>query len=209
MKYFLCTYTNKVKRYCDEVFFERFNSFGKESIAVDNTIGLEYYERLKTLTANVEHIDIEEQPKETQFQRNVAESANVCRDAFLKTDCDLMLIIESDVLPPVGLISMMDRAITKLPKSYSALGALYYTGFHDYTKEGIHKTHHCLSGCTAYKRDFIEKFPFRWSYDNLGAFPDAWAAVDAGDNGYTQWNDHDIRCEHLSNGVYGRYSEPL
>lgn len=224
-KFFVVSYTNKVKDYCDKEFFERFNEIatGHLSLVVDNTPGREYFEKLIHLTPYVAHIDIDASNKEGLFQRNVAESVALCREKFLASDADVMVIIESDVIPPADLLERFDKRIQEYLKwikpgtiglgdgtlvrwcIWGALGGLYYPGFHDFSLEGIAKTGHVLSGCTAYRRELLEKYPFRYDPANLAAFPDALICHDANQE-YSFWNDHDIICKHLHRGDGGRMS---
>lgn len=211
-KYFIAIYTNLCKDYCDKEFFTRINELKKDNHVniVDNSSGNNYLKRLFGLTkANVYKVNVPVEPKQTQFLRNVTESVSALRQDFLqKGDEDYFLIIESDVIPPVDLLDRFDKTIETLPKDWGILGGLYYQGFHDYTKTGVHKTHHALSGCTVYRRSLVEKYPFRWSVDNLGAFSDAWICYDAGQE-FGIYNDHDIRCEHLHTIHGSRQSHPL
>jgi hypothetical protein len=223
-KYFIAVYTNKVKSYCDGQFFARLDEIKGDNYIgiVDNTVGNDYLKRLFKITGeNVYKINVPSEPKRTQFLRNVEASVNSLRDDFLQRDEKYFLIIESDVLPPYDLLDLLDEdietletgyrtrtydwfedetirrnSIPKVEKPWGAIGALYYSGFHDYEKKGLQPTHHTLSGCTVYKREAVEKYPFRWSSDNLDAFPDAWWSYDAGQQ-YSLWNDHDIHCDHL------------
>jgi hypothetical protein len=207
-KYFIVTYTASAKNYCDVKFFERFNKIVKdsESLVVDNTSDNgEYFNRLCSLTKNVIHLDIPIEPVLSIFQRKVAKSVSKCREEFLKSDCDYMLIIESDVVPPENVIELFDRALFELKiklitniqiKPVGIVGGLYYQGFHDYTLKGLNQINHVLSGCSIYSRDLLEKYPFRYDEKNLAAFSDAWICLDAGLE-FSFWNDHDIKCEHL------------
>lgn len=202
MKFFVVSYTNRVKRYCEKEFIERFNeiSQGHQSLIIDNTPGREYFEHLSQITPYVAHIDVPELPVESLFQRNVTDSVNLCRNAFLQSDCDVMVTIESDVIPPVNLIELFENDIIHLQqfagKEWGILGGLYYNSFHDYSLTGLQETHHVLSGCTAYSRKLLEKFPFRYNPQDLGPFPDAIMSFDAGKE-FSLWNDHEIYCKHL------------
>lgn len=209
-KFFVCVYTHATKDYCSAEFFKRFNDIavGQLSLAVDNTPHRSYFDKLAELTPYVMHIDVEREPVGSLFQRNVAESVEACRKKFLESEADVMVIIESDVIPPVGLLQELDKTINYLehsdhPLPWGIIGGLYYPGFHDFSKEGLHQTHHVLSGCTAYKRELLEKHPFRYDPENLGAFPDAIICFDSKDE-FSMWNDHSIVCQHLHRGDGGR-----
>lgn len=211
MKVFICTYTNFVKRYCDKEFFYNLYvlSKGEPVYIVDNSIGEDYCNNLKNLCApytnfNFRHIEIVIQPKLSLYHRRIAESVNHLRDIFLSGDCDYFFIAESDVMPPHNILELFEQNIKTLPDNWGLLGGLYHIPFHDFTKKDIHQTGHVLSGCTIYKRALIEKFPFRWSDENMNAFPDAWICHDS-EKEFTFWNNHNIRCKHIE----GRSTEKL
>lgn len=207
-KYFVAVYTNEVKDYAAEKFFKPLKTL-KTGAVIDNSSSKEYHLKLKVLTElPVHHLDIPYEPRKSLFQRNVYESVSALRDMFLKTNCEYFMIIESDVIMTDSFIEDIDKSIQKLPEGWGAMGCLYYEGFHDYKKTGINQTHHVLSGITVYKREAIEKYPFRWSEVELGSFPDAWWSFDAGKE-YTLWNDHDLKYEHLHSSNGTRYSKQL
>ena len=196
--YFIAVYTYYGKSYCDVKFFERLQEISKGNPVhiVDNSFKLDYYNKLVSLYSfsnfTFYHLDVTEGEK--RFIRSVTKSVNFLRDIFLKTDSPNFLIIESDIIPPVDLLEKFDR--TPLPKDAGILGAVYYKGFHDFSKKGLQKVGHALSGCTMYRRKLIEKYPFRWSTKDLRAFPDAWICFDC-KNEFSIWNNNDIICEHL------------
>lgn len=206
MRYYIVSYTNKVKSYCQDEFLATYGAIleGHEGIVVDNTNdGGEYAKQLRKHLKHVVHINVPQEPAESKFQRNVTESVNLCRREFLKSDADIMVIIESDVIPPKDLITRLDESIIHLSqaesfhyKPWGIIGGLYYVGFHDFTLEGLQDTHHVLSGCTAYKRELVKKHKFRYDPNDLGPFPDALMSFDAGKH-YSLWNDHSIICQHL------------
>ena len=205
IKFFVVSYTNKVKDYCATEFFKRFNEIatGHMSLVVDNTIGREYFEEIAHLTPYVARVEVPAEPKASQFQRNVAESVQLCREKFLESDADVMVIIESDVIPPADLLTNFSHDIWHLGqcgefghKPWGILGGLYYNGFHDYSLDGLEPTGHVLSGCTAYRRELLEKYPFRYDPNNLGPFPDALICLDSMGE-YSLWNDHRIVCKHV------------
>lgn len=205
MKFFICSYTNKVKDYASAEFFSNLYKLSNRSKVVicDNTIDGTYIERIETLTRSYENFDIQwvlvpKEPKINHFQRNVLESTNLLRDEFLKTDCTHFLIIESDVIPPLNLLDKLEEDILFLEgEKWGIIGGLYLKGFHDYSLTGVQRTHHVLSGCSLYNRDLIKETPFKLSPDTLGVFPDAMMSHDAVQLGYSLWNDHNLLCEHL------------
>lgn len=232
-KYFIAIYTNKVKNYCDKQFFKRVSELSKNNQVhvIDNTsrsVIRGKRNRKKIITSDidaytdeikkicnyenfiVEHIDIPLEPKLTLFHRNVAESVSYLREKFLNTNLQRFLILESDVIPPVDLLERFDKDIEFLPSDWGILGGLYYDGmgFHKRDAKGLQKKDHVLSGCTVYKRELIEKYPFRWDEKTLGAFPDAFICFDSKKE-FSFYDDHDIICEHLHHSNGTRYSSSL
>jgi hypothetical protein len=218
-KYFIAVYTNEAKNYCDHQFFTNLYTLsrGQPIFVVDNSVGNIYYNKLQTgflqnefKDFNVYHLEVPEDPAESRFQRNVCDSVNYLRDIYLnQTELDYFLIIESDVCPPVDLLDKFESSINRLniqDPGWGIVGGLYYQGFHNYHFDSIsttlERTGHCLSGCTVYKRELIEKFPFRYDPNNLAAFPDAFISVDSASE-YSLWNEHQIRCDHLLNPANG------
>jgi len=204
VKYLIGIYTNQVKSYCDKHFFDRIKQLNCDYLVVDNTIGSGYSNKLKKIgIENIIHIDIPEQPKRTQFLRNVTISANIIRDYFLERDYENLFIIESDVLVPLNVFELFKKAREKA-ENWAAIGGLYYHGFHNFSKAGrdlLVKTHHVLSGCTIYAREIIEMFKFRHDIkENINAFPDAWLSHDINHKtNKNLYNYHAIVCNHMSN----------
>jgi hypothetical protein len=205
MRYFIAVYTNKVKAYCDREFFMRTKQLPRTELhVVDNTIDMDYYNHLGRLgIQNLYHVVVDEQPKRTQFLRNVTQSVNHLRDIFLAGSCDHFIIIESDVMVSRNLIDLFESAIVKA-KDWAAIGGYYYLGFHDFNKAGIDRleeVHHVLSGCTIYNRDMISVFNFRYDdKENIGAFPDAWWCHDVKKHTDKKlYNYCKIVCKHRMN----------
>ena len=212
MQNFIAIYTNECKSYCDEHFFRNlfFTDLTDCTVnIVDNSIDASYIEKILGIISEVcpkvevrvDHIEVSRDDRSTLFQRNVTESANFLRDRFLKTEAQNFIILESDLLPPTNWV----KDLVEVSNQADIIGGLYYAGFHSkelYAKENeVVPTHHVLSGCTLYKREVIEKIPFRWSRENLGAFPDAWISVDAGQAGFKMANYTKIKCFHM--GKFG------
>jgi hypothetical protein len=218
-EYFIGTYTNWCKEYCHEQFFKRLSEIkrGENAFCFDNTDPdkHDYISDLKDVTDRVGcrwmlFGNTFKKMDDHQFHYNVQDSLLNLRDIFLRTIVPYLLIIESDVIPPADLLDRLDKSIAELPEDWGILGCLYYDGFHDYSKTGVHNTHHALSGCTVYRREVIERYPFRISEDNWAAFPDAWICHDVNQDGkFKIFNDHDIRCEHLHAENGTRQSKPL
>lgn len=217
-KYFIATYTNWCKEYCDEAFFKRLGELqGNDFVQIiDNTDAgkCNYMKRIEEIALKYlgycDAYNSYKKAEDHQFHHNVVNSLHEIRKWFLKSDTEYLLLIESDVIPPVDLLSRLDASIAKLPHNWGILGTLYYQGFHDYKERGLQPTGHALSGCTVYRREVIEKYPFRIDPNNWAAFPDAWICYDVCAGGkYSIWNDHDIHCEHLHYKGTSRQSKPI
>ena len=205
MKYsdfFIAIYIHECKSYCDEKFFNAlFNSdIGDAHIEiVDNSKNENYSLKLRHITQkNVTHIKVSRDNEATQFIRNVAESLDVLRTMFLQSNCKYFVTLEADVVPPEKWL----HYFMEVKHLGDIIGGIYYDGFHGkefFQYDNIIQTVPCiLSGCTLYKREIIEKFPFRWSIDNVNAFPDGWMSYDARHAGYRLINYSKIKCQHLT-----------
>lgn len=203
-KVFVAVYTNKVKSYCDEELISSLKNLTYPNIEfhiVDNTIGLEYHNRLKSIVPSdwqVTHLNISEDPKHTQFHRNVYESVNFLREEFLKSSCDYFLIIESDVIVPSNTIEMFLEVKDKA----DLIGGLYYWGYHKdkwfVSDEFVIPTDQTiLSGCTFHSRRLLEEVVFRYDENNLAPFPDAFMSIDTSGKGFVVGNYCKIKCKHL------------
>jgi hypothetical protein len=206
--FFIAIYTNQCKNYCDQQFFKNLfqSDIGDAGVhIVDNSIDEEYIKSLQNLISplsqncSIDHIIVSREDKQTLFLRNVTESVNFLRDMFLRTNCKYFVILESDVMPPPDWLQSFNEVIDRA----DVIGGIYYPGFHTpemfSLPDTFQPTHHVLSGCALYKREIIEKIPFRWSTENLGAFPDAWLSYDSGRNGnnFKLANYSKIKCKHF------------
>lgn len=200
---FIAIYTHVCKTYCDSEFFKNLfdSDIGNAAVmVVDNSMGVDYLEKLKTLCGNrarVEHIDVSREDQRTLFLRNVTDSLTVLRQAFLDGPYKYFIILESDVIPEKDWL----HSFMEVKDKAGIIGGIYYAEFHGqhlFTKgELLEYTTHALSGCTLYNREVIERFPFRWSESKLDAFPDAWISYDARSNGFRVANYTKIQCQHL------------
>ena len=214
MKSLIAVYTNQVKRYCDQQFFR---ALGKATIGrdcfisvVDNTNDDGQYccrlndnvrEWLGHYNVSVEHLPIDQTPKNTLFLRSVVESVNVLRGYFLEEPYyEKFIIFESDVIIPPNTLELFEKVQHKA----DIIGGIYYAGFHspilfNPCVDQLIPSQHVLSGCTMYDREVIESFAFRGEGDTPGEqeFPDSCSSVDALKAGFTLMNYAAIKCPHL------------
>lgn len=117
-----------------------------------------------------------------------ADSLNTIRDYFLENNYDYLLLVESDLIPPVDIIQRL------LTTGKSVVGSMYYIGHpHDHKRQptaclfksdgkktwrvtreegwsmygtGVQKIHGCGIGTTLVSREIIEQFKFWWNLSN-------------------------------------------
>ena len=213
---FIAVYIHSAKQYCDEEFFKTLleSNIGNAQISiVDNSIGLDYYSRVidivqkykKENVVNITHIDVPRDDPQHQFLINVTSSLTELRQQFLATSSKYFVILEADIKPiNASWLYFFEEVIDRA----DIIGGLYYDAFRGHTPDCWAKEaelmpiDHVLSGITLYKREFIEEIPFRWSLENTGAFPDAWACYDVARSIKNKWrmaNYTKIRADHLTN----------
>jgi len=209
MDWFIAVYTNACKQYCDQEFFEalqRATQHGNCQVhIVDNSNGLVYLNRIKSIVQTLNfncpvefyHVEVLRDDERTLFLRNVTDSLALLQKVFLKSECKYFLTWETDVIPEAdNIMELFERNLNKV----DILGGLYYRGFHSADLWGgpdrIEITHHVLSGLSVYRKEVLRKNKFRWSRDNLDAFPDAWMSMDAGKD-FILANYTGIKCKHI------------
>ena len=138
-KYFIAVYTNEVKQYCDRKFFTALNNLSymdKELHIVDNSSTTSYFEQLNKLlsevySSNQYTLEYLENPRDKKsksviFLENVGFSIQKLSNDFIKSDCDYMVIIESDVEVPSNTLVLFDEVLNDA----DIIGGIYYKGFH-------------------------------------------------------------------------------
>jgi len=208
---FIAIYTHQCKSYCDDEFFRNLfqSDIGFASInIIDNTLGTNYFHDLYNKygkRAYVDHVIVDRGDSKTQFLRNVEASLYGLRCKFLKGPYRYFVILESDVIPND---SKWLHYFMEVSDQADIIGGLYYHGFHSPDMWSgparIILTTHVLSGCAMYTRTVIEQYIFRWSEDNINAFPDAWICYDAIKAGFRVANYTKIQCRHLTDANGGR-----
>jgi hypothetical protein len=212
---FIAVYTHQCKSYCDYEFFNNLfaSDIGSASVAIiDNSPDTTYFHYLYDTysdRAYIDHVAVDRAAIENAqvlFLRNVEASLYGLRRMFLDGDYEYFIILESDVRPRDA---KWLHYFMEVVGQADIIGGLYYDGpiipLHvPEMWQGpprIIPTHHALSGCTLYKRAVLERFAFRTSAENLGAFPDAWMSVDAGGAGFKIANYTKIQCDHMTDEI--------
>lgn len=208
-EFFVAIYTNECKKYCDEKFFRRLkemvSGYDCKITIVDNSATDDYFKRLCNMISaigfeqkiDIEHIEVSREDRSTLFQRNVTESLELLQDEFLAGDWLYFVTLETDIFPKCDIFEAFLEVVNKA----DIIGGIYYSGFHtlaDFMHDSAElvPVHHVLSGCTLYKRSVLKKHRFRWSMENIGAFPDAWMSFDAGKS-FKLANYQKIKCDHM------------
>lgn len=209
---FVAIYTNEVKRYCDELFFNNIKKIVPSSATlfiVDNSLTDSYLERIKELMSGwdgdckFKHVYLPHD-ESYRFQKSVLKSLKVLEHDFLESECKYFLIIETDVIPSKEDFEILIEDIRR-HSDFGAIGGLYYNGIHNRIVGRDLVEEDCVfSGFTVYKREVIEKIGFRWDEAVSGCFPDSFMKHDLLVNGYKVGNDHRISCMHLKKTINDR-----
>jgi len=211
LTFFVCSYTCSAKSYCDTLFFESLNNFtyqDKIIKIIDNSQDITYLSRLNAIRdyfgnlkkCEIKHIDIPYEPKNSLFNRAVAESLLLLQKDFLKSNCDCLVTIESDVIAPPNLLELFCEVLDKA----DVIGGLYYNHSQhtkeDYENDDFRFSNGELTGCTCFSRKILEKIEFRQG-DDLFCFPDSYFSQDAIKNEFKIGRYRKIKCKHLDDGT--------
>lgn len=172
-------------------------------------------------------------PKEGEsvFDR-IVNSHKDCREKFLKSDCDYMLHLETDVIPPIDVIERL------LCHEKHVVSAMYEVGNGSSRKlmiqpiEPVHRNvrdFRCVDyadveeplilngflqrvfasglGCTLIRRDVLSSIDFRIEQNNFGASADTYWANDLFVNNIPMYVDTSVFCRHLNQSWGDRLSE--
>lgn len=159
-----------------------------EVLIVDNSATKKYYSKLKRRGVPVVHVN-----RGANSRVAHAKSLNKIRDHFLAGDYEYWMSIESDLIPPVGIIERL------MKHDKDTVGCMYNIGYADNTQEpprpclfvtvvneetksistknlnpkegfglfgkGVMPIHGCGIGCSLVKRHILEKIPFQYNTD--------------------------------------------
>jgi len=185
---------------------------------VDNSKGNAYSRKLKKDCKEngfmVKHIT---RAKNSRIAH--ADSLNTIRDYFLDNDYEYMLLLESDILPPVDIIQR------QIATGKSVVGAIYFIG-HAWdpkrapkaclfdnvdgkstrilTREegwsmygkGVQPIHGCGIGCTLVHKNVIEQFKFWWHLSNPPKHADVLFFADLENNNIPVYVNTDVVVRH-------------
>lgn len=214
----VCTYEGK--DYIWEHFKKAMESFSYPNydvMIVDNSRSGKYAKKLRKESPKDWVIEKIPRPENTRIGHE--QSLNKIRDYFLSSDYDYLLIVESDLLPP------MDTIERKLSTGCSVIGSIYYIGHAKDPKRapspclfkrvnnktnilsaeegwgmygtGVRRIHGCGLGTTLVHRSIIERFPFKHYLGNPPKHADVLFFMDLENNGVPVHVDTDVIVPHF------------
>lgn len=185
---------------------------------VDNGKDNKYARRIKKeCDFIVKHI-----PRAINSRIGHAESLNTIRDYFLANNYDYLLLVESDLLPPVDIIERL------LVTGKDVIGCMYYIGHHwdekrqptaclfkvdpktgktrRVTREegwkmygtGVQPIHGCGIGTTLVARSIIEQYKFWWHLSNPPKHSDVLFFADLHNDGIQAYVNTDVIIPHYA-----------
>ncbi len=218
----VATLTSRKKDYCFTEFFSRINNLsyphGYDLMVSDNSEDSKYKEYLKKFFPNVRHIP---NTKSMPWTEILAKSHNQIRDFFLENNYDILIHIESDVIPPHDVIERL------LYHKKSVVCGAYFHGIGPsswvlaYEREGrfnyvhapskidnlgsdiyrcdgkLREVYICGLGCALIHKSVLKKVAFR-SVPGYSVAPDGFFFDDLLKNTIRVWQDTSILCEHYN-----------
>ena len=155
----------------------------------------------------------------------VTDVRNRIAHKFLASDAHLLLMVDDDVIPPLGILHMLDRDLDIVGAPYPIIRvegaipfpcALEYDTTHDtyrtlpdpFGRTGLVKVDAIGTGCMAITRRVLEhpdlRIPFRLGTDEYGQLrmsEDVQFCHMARAAGFSVWADFDQRPDHFVAGV--------
>ena len=182
-------------------------------VIIDNSVGLGYYNKLKSMGLEVYHVERGNNTREA-----LARSQNFARKLTLEGDYDYALSLESDLLikpdtlwklvgdgkDVVGVLYMIGNAGNRVPcitinkkHENGLIGSrlLKKEEFPAYFDNGLLPVHNGGLGCTLIKRKVFEKISFFY-YPYLKNHSDGFFANDCWRNGFRVYVDSGLFLEH-------------
>jgi len=152
------------KDYCAEEFFENAQKFTykyNEHIIIDNSAGLDYYNKLKEryepLGFKVYHTERGNTTREA-----LTRSQNFARKLFLEGEYDYLFSLESDIFPKANILDVL------VSHNLDVVGALYMLGFkHDHTRTPCIMLDHYKEATNTWGTRILQKQEFM-DYMNKG-----------------------------------------
>ncbi len=213
----VCTPHNDVKNYCFDDFLSLVTNLTYKNYDVliaDNSKDNRNAKRIMKAGANSVHV----KPRDRDNQQYIADSQEYLRDAVLRGKYDYMLMLESDVFPPLDIIERL------LMHRKKVVGASYFidrghdshlmiqemessgefirhtvniTNPHDihYADGTLRKVYACGFGCLLIHKSVLKEIKFRWT-KGVDAHSDSFLFGDLDRGKVPVFLDTAILCEH-------------
>lgn len=195
-KYFIAICATGASSYCDMEFFESILA-----IAKGNQVYIAYgagdeahygnFENIFKKSRNLHFIYVRAGKGESSIEKNATASMLVLREKFLQTKMPYFLFINNNAFVPRALLNKFERAISYLENTdpnWGVLGGLYHRGWVSSGISDLQRVQHVLSGCTVFKRQLIEKYPFTYSVENRDIFP--YTSIAAANDEFNFYDGH-------------------
>jgi hypothetical protein len=226
--------TSEVKSYCEDLYLSTITNlfYPKELydiLIVDNSPTGKNAKRINKLGINCRHVN----PKGKTNQQYIAESQEVLRKYALDNDYDYLVMIESDIIPPLTCLTSL------LSHQLPVVCGLYFIGHgadsypmrqlvekdgnqerYTINSDGMHSINDIDGqlkevqnggfGCIAIHRSVLSQIQFR-SEKGADSHSDSYFGADLAQLGIKQHQDTSLMCEHLNgnwNTVLDAYIVP-
>lgn len=215
--------TYEGKEYCREKFVEHVNNISypnKEFIMIDNSEGMDYFNKLKA-----DGVPVHKVSRNDDLWETLAASQNYARNYAINNDFDYVLSLESDVFPPADIIQKLMRRFKPIVGGWYMLGGFHRLDDNKYIPEvpcvfltegsgtrfitreelgkiqsigGIHQVHGMGVGCVLIDIDIIKRYSF-WVDNRFNKASDSYFYMDLWNDKIPVFMDVDLEIPHEPN----------
>lgn len=208
---------NKIKMYAWPQYIERAKNLTYKNydlFFVDNSKTIDNSREIMKQGFNCHWLN----PKNKANQLYIAESLELIRRKAINEKYDVLVILETDIIPPVDFIErlllhqkhvvsgayfighggdshLMLQEIEPVGDSMRTAGVIGNGRDILYADGKLHKIYAAGLGCILMHKEVFTKFNFRW-HPGTDAHPDSFFANDLDKAGYEQYVDTSFICEH-------------
>lgn len=190
-------------------------------VIVDNTPSKYYYSKLKRRVKHLKNVTVYHTKRSPTSREAMCKSLNKLREHFLEGDYSHLMMIESDLVPPVDIVERL------MSHNEGVIGSIYLIGHDDmkgqpprpclfgidrekqgatknlspeigfaYFGKGVVPIHGCGFGSTLFKRWVIERFMFTYDLGKPVKHSDVMFFKDYHNSGYQAYVDTDMIIPH-------------